>query len=837
MDKGNIPPRGPDRRRLEGDLEPHHAAPPHAALNALGQKAVGGLPFAELVDQALSDVQELLGADASTIAELDSEGRLVLQAVKGMPERFVGERLRRDKVSLVAQALNTTGPLLVYDWRTETRFSYPVRFLELELLSTVSAPVRTSDLIVGVLGVHSRQPSAFAEEDVDFVQAVAHVLGQAFERRAETERLRRQSLVDVSTGLPNRQSFADRVDAALRVMQPGGSVAVVLLDLDRFSLINNTLGERAGNDVLLALIPRLRERLGEGDALARVSAGRFAVLRQAEGEILEMGAAARSLLDAVEKPILVDHSELRVTASTGVAVAAERVSAADLIRDAEAALHRAKERGGARVQVFDDAIRSELIERVRIEHELRRALATEELLVYYQPVFSLQDRRVVSMEALIRWQHPAWGLVLPGRFLSIAEDSELIGALGRRILREACHEQALWAADYPDRRAPTVAVNVAPWELTQRGFAGEIAEALEYAGIAPNRLVLEITERTLLEEPTETARTLDELRALGVRMYLDDFGTGYSSLSYLKRFAVDGLKLDGAFVADLPTDQQMQSIVEAIIGVAQALGLHVIAEGVETEEQVTVLQALGCDVAQGYLFARPGPPREFGRLLERSLPGAEDPAVQLLPLEDASTASQGPEPATVTLSEAASALGVSPSTIRRWSDGGRLATARTAGGHRRIHLDDVRRLRAATRGGAGEVRAAALPKGAHPIVADILQHAAAASVTAALKATYTGTIHGWFADDEGVAAIDEWLKAVGGAFSSGGYSDAIDATRSFMRRAKVGGATALERVVFLERFGRVLARALGQDPSTRDAIAAVDRLWATLRHRALEDFA
>ncbi|HEY3864542.1 MAG TPA: EAL domain-containing protein [Solirubrobacteraceae bacterium] len=422
------------------------------------------------------------------------------------------------------------------------------------------------------------------------------------ERRAEV--IRYQAVHDPLTNLPNRLLFQDRLVQALA--RPGAQIAVVLLDLDNFKLVNDSLGHAAGDELLMQIAPRLGTALRPGDTIARLGGDEFVVLLE---EIPDERSAARvgeRIVAAFELPFELTSGEHFTKASLGIAIAgAEGTEPANLIRDADAAMYQAKARGRARFEIFDRAMRARTVERLSVENDLRRALSRGELHVVYQPIVSLRDLSIVSVEALLRWQHPTRGLLVSSDFIPVAEESGLIGPIGRFVLDSACSQAARWHALSPDARPLGVSVNLSVRQLTQRNFQMTVATALAGSALEPSSLCLEITESVLLEDPRGVADTIRRLSRLGVRFVLDDFGTGYSSLAYLAGLPIDGLKVDRSFVSSLGVDERSTAITTAIVRMAHALSLEVTAEGVETAHQLGALRAHGCELAQGFLFHRP----------------------------------------------------------------------------------------------------------------------------------------------------------------------------------------------------------------------------------------
>lgn len=453
---------------------------------------------------------------------------------------------------------------------------------------------------------------------------------RARERRiADLERaLRRQGMFDPLTGLPNRELLLDRLDHALAMALRHPSVtAVIQIDVDRFGRLNDWLGSEGGDAALVELSRRLRSVLRPGDTLARVGADEFAVLCvQLDSERAVHDVATR-LLSVLEAPMGRGDREFVLTVSAGVALARDgHRRPGDVLADANSALDRAKRRGGMRHEIFDAQMRERLVDRLRLENELRIAIERDELRLEYQPIIGLRDGRIVGVEALVRWAHPRLGLLGPDRFVDIAEESGLISAVGAWVLRRATAQAAAWRRQGRDPGLE-LAVNVSPRQL---GRADELVrtveEALRDSGLPPRLLALEITESSLVAEGDEDAAraALARLRRLGVRLVLDDFGTGYASLAQLKRLRFDAIKVDRSFVASLgrPDEGEDALLVAAIIHMAAALGLTVVAEGVESPAQLRRLSALRCAHGQGYHFARPLHAELLGELLDHEPPPA-----------------------------------------------------------------------------------------------------------------------------------------------------------------------------------------------------------------------
>jgi diguanylate cyclase (GGDEF)-like protein/PAS domain S-box-containing protein len=439
------------------------------------------------------------------------------------------------------------------------------------------------------------------------------------ERKALEQQMHHQAFHDPLTGLPNRALFMDRLkDASTRAHRQDSTVAVLFTDLDNFKVINDSLGHKAGDQLLVAVAGRLKAHLRPEDTAARLGGDEFTILAEDVTGVGDMIRMAEQIAEILRPPFALEGQEVFATVSTGIALSSPLQQPADLLRHADMAMYRAKHRGKARHEVFEPSMGRNASERLWLENELRRALERGEFRVYYQPIVALEDGRIVGAEALVRWEHPRRGLLVPGEFLSVAEDTGLIVQIGEWVLREACHQLRAWQQRYPTPRPLTVSVNLSPKQL----FSPElVAEILEETGIDPGTLQLEITEGVMTSNDANSANnTLRSLKDLKIQLAVDDFGMGYSSLSYLKRFPVDFLKIDRSFIAGLGQDTDGPSkdaeIVPAMIDLTHALGLKAVAEGVETAEQLAQLRNMGCDFAQGNYFSEPLPSAELSDLLD-----------------------------------------------------------------------------------------------------------------------------------------------------------------------------------------------------------------------------
>ncbi|HUP64551.1 MAG TPA: EAL domain-containing protein [Thermoanaerobaculia bacterium] len=424
---------------------------------------------------------------------------------------------------------------------------------------------------------------------------------------------------DPLTGLPNRALFMDRLIVALaHANRHQHKLGIIFLDLDRFKQINDSLGHTMGDTLLKSVAERIRKSVREEDTIARFGGDEFAVLIHILGKAEHAGKIARKILDALASPFALGERELFITASAGIAIYPnDGLDAEALIKNADTSMYRAKHQGGDGYQFYTPSMNSRALEMLELESSLRKALKNNELTLFYQPLIDLQSGLVYGLEALIRWNHPEHGVMLPDRFIQTAEVSGLIIPMGNWVLREACRQARFW-----QRQKGTdlvVSVNLSARQFHQSDLTEQVRQALEESRLPARLLELEITETNAMQDVNKTIAILRELKELGVRIAIDDFGTGYSSLSYLKQFPVDTLKLDQSFVRDLIAPQDAK-IVSGVIAMAHSMSLQVMAEGVETLSQLDFLRANECDKLQGFLFSRPLPPEHFDRYMTHHKP-------------------------------------------------------------------------------------------------------------------------------------------------------------------------------------------------------------------------
>jgi diguanylate cyclase (GGDEF)-like protein/PAS domain S-box-containing protein len=603
----------------QAEIELEHRAAQQAAVARLGEHALKGATASALMQEASGAAAVILGIEVVVVYELMPERScLVMRSGFGWPESAIGTLTAPTGAgSQAGYTILTGAPVVVTDWVTERRFSQSPAVRAKGTRSGLTVAIEGRAGPFGVLAALAMRARDYTPGDVDFLQSLANVLADAVERQATEDDIRHRSLHDPLTRLPNRVLFHDRLKQALARMQRSRSLgAILFLDLDRFKLVNDSLGHHVGDELLVSVAPRLKQALRSADTVARFGGDEFGILLEDISEEHDAIAAAERIAAIFARPFVVGASEHFVTVSIGIALARGGEVADDLVRDADAAMYRAKEHGRARYEVFDDAMRFRAIARLRMENDLRRALAREEFRLVYQPVVSLAEREIVGVEALIRWHHPTLGVVSPVDFIPVAEESGLIGPIGDWVLEQACRQAARWYPMRPDAAPFRVSVNLSAVQIAKRGFADTVEAVLRNTGLDASCLSLEITESVLLADSEALTQTLRALKASGVRLVIDDFGTGYSALGYLSRLPLDALKIDRSFVIGLGIHSRDTAITQAIIGMSRALSLEVVAEGVETPLQIAELRRLGCNLAQGFHFSRPVAPEEITKMLQ-----------------------------------------------------------------------------------------------------------------------------------------------------------------------------------------------------------------------------
>jgi diguanylate cyclase (GGDEF)-like protein len=452
-----------------------------------------------------------------------------------------------------------------------------------------------------------------------------HALGETLNAVAshmedQVAELAAQAFYDPLTKLPNRALFVDRLERMLtRVRRRKGSVAVLFLDLDNFKLVNDSLGHEIGDQLLLAVARRLQGSVRVEDTVARFGGDEFAIAAADISQQADATRIAARVAEQLAAPFSLSGQEVYVTSSIGIALnRSEHDRSESLLRDADTAMYKAKLHGKSRFELFSQDMQLQTTERLRLETDLRRAFERGELQIHYQPVVDLSSRRIVEVEALLRWEHPQRGFISPAEFIPVAEDSGLIGPIGRWVLTQACRQARTWRAELGRAAPQKVSVNLSARQFSPV-LVKEVQLVLQETGLDPDGLKLEITEGVLMRSEASTFAILQEFKELGLDLALDDFGVGYSSLAYLKRFPFSSLKIDRSFVQRIGRDPEDAAIIRAIVTIARTLRMHIVGEGIETADQYEHLLSVGCDRGQGYYFARPMPVQAVGELLRVGL--------------------------------------------------------------------------------------------------------------------------------------------------------------------------------------------------------------------------
>jgi diguanylate cyclase (GGDEF)-like protein/PAS domain S-box-containing protein len=572
-----------------------------------GQSALVKSDPAELIEKSAQAISEALSAEAVGYIDFESgTSQLVLRTVvahcaDAQPGAIAcGSDDPIRQVMSSGYLLLTEGHKLPFAW---TR----------ELASAALIPVRSDEKVRGVICVCYRQANGFGAEEVNFVQAVSSVLSTALQRIDSEARLAYLAQFDPLTGLPNRALLADRFSQIIvQAKRRGSPLAVLFIDLDEFKAVNDTLGHAGGDALLREVAARLQAAVRTGDTVARISGDEFAIVVADLLRPEDAALVAQKVIDNLAEPVQIQDSEVFVTASVGIAAfPADGADAETLIGAADAAMYRAKQSGRNTYQFFTAEINQRSRARVQLGSELRRALEREEFALYYQPKYRLRHRRISGAEALLRWKHPERGMVSPEEFIPVLEETGLIVPVSEWVIQRACQDVLRWRS--LGLNVP-VSVNLSARQFRQPTLHERIKSLVASSGVDPRLIELEITESQLMQDPDHAILVMRALCEAGMRIAIDDFGTGYSSLAYLTRFPIDALKIDRSFVQDMVRDKSDATIVRTIVEMANTLGYTVIAEGVETEEQATLLHRLRCEQAQGYLFALPMAADQIERL-------------------------------------------------------------------------------------------------------------------------------------------------------------------------------------------------------------------------------
>jgi diguanylate cyclase (GGDEF)-like protein len=517
---------------------------------------------------------------------------------------------------LVGEAFQSGKPLWVTDIGKDSRLQKGIA-RDAGMHGTFLVPILSEGKAIGVLSFHSRKVREPEDRLLLAVGVIGGQIGQFLQRKQGEVRIQYLATHDGLTGLPNRVMFSQLLNVAIpSARRYKRSFAVLFIDLDRFKLINDTLGHEAGDKLLQEIAARFTECLRESDVVARLGGDEFVVLVQEVGNAEQVATVARKILSAALKPVVLSGQECRVTASIGISMfPADAQDEQSLMKNADIAMYLAKEEGKNNFQFYSEDIKVQSLERLTLETSLRRALERGEFFLHYQAKLDFTTGRITGVEALLRWQHPDLGLVAPVRFIPVAEETGLIVPIGRWVLNEACVQNVAWQ----NEGLPPVcmAVNLSARQFADENLLKDIVAALDQSGMKPELLELELTESMVMQNPERATRLLTAIKKKGVRIAIDDFGVGYSSLAQIKHFPIDTLKVDRSFIRDLAGNAEDRAITEAIIAMGKSLSLTVVAEGVETQEQLNFLSEHSCDAMQGYYFSRPIPQEQFASFLRQ----------------------------------------------------------------------------------------------------------------------------------------------------------------------------------------------------------------------------
>lgn len=597
------------RRKLRvGTCDLRHYKKLSPELGEFASNLLADVPVQGIVENLLTRIVDVLPVTAAAITLIGSDARPGCLAASGDVIRCFASRQFEQGPG---ESAYLTGEIVqIPDLREDTRFPrYTAEAAAAGLAATFAFPLTHGTGRLGTLDLYRDTPGPLKPHDTEMAQQLADI-ATAYIRNAQGRdaavRVQPSALYDALTGLPNRLLLAERLEsAAKRSAEEHTGVAVLFTGLDRFKQINDTYGHKVGDELLVAVATRLRASLRPSDTLARMSGDEFVLLCEKLPAGFDIEALATDIDAVFSVPLVVAGLVLNVTASIGMAYAEpDELVSNQLVVDADTAMHQAKRKGGGTHQLVDVHEAKLSMERSTLEQDLHAAFARRELRIAYQPVVRSTDGLIIGVEALLRWTHPDRGPVPPLDMVSIAEDDGLITKLGAWILERACTDHAEWIREYPDTPL-SLAVNVSARQIMSPNFSATVAAVIARTNMDPAALVLEITEGIFIQDSTRALEVMMELKALGVSLALDDFGTGYSSLSYLRQFPVDILKIDQIFVATMGGDTAGAAIVAAVANLAHALGLSVIAEGVETNEQREEIIALGCENAQGFLYSSP----------------------------------------------------------------------------------------------------------------------------------------------------------------------------------------------------------------------------------------
>jgi predicted signal transduction protein with EAL and GGDEF domain len=542
-------------------------------------------------------------------------------------------------VGLPGRVLATGAPAWIADVAEDCNFPRAQIAKMANIKASFAFPVLAGNDVAAVLEFFAERIMPPDEILLRLMTQIGTQLGRVVERKRAEDDLIHDASHDPLTSLPNRALFLELLTHAVarNKRHPDAKFAVLFIDLDRFKVVNDSLGHHAGDNLLIQVAARLSTSLRQSDVVARSSAplvnvcdtlarlggDEFTVLLDDLSDLSDAVSVANRIQEALSPSFSIEGQEVYASASIGIASSATGYTSADaVLRDADLAMYRAKASGKARYEIYDRTMHVTAVNRLALETNLRQALKNNEFVLHYQPIVLLSSAEVIGFEALVRWQKSEFELVPPGEFIDVAEDTGLILFLGMWVLREACRTMCRWHEEFPRQRSLTISVNISARQFAQPDLVQQVQQVIQETGIDPHTVRLEITESVTMGDAERTVRVLSQLKELGVQFSIDDFGTGYSSFSYLHRFPLDTLKIDRSFISRMGQDGESFEIVETIMHLARNLGMQVVAEGLETEAHVELLRSLGCDFAQGYFFSRPLSMAGIRELLQAASPPA-----------------------------------------------------------------------------------------------------------------------------------------------------------------------------------------------------------------------
>lgn len=567
------------------------------------------IPFRERLEQSLEQILStpwlsLQGTGAIFVVD-NEPGHLILAAQRGISET-IQQRCNRVKFGdcLCGTAAQTQELVFSSCLDHHHTFSHP----GMKEHGHYCIPIISEDTLVGVLNLYLDHNHKKNTEELQFLNAIANTLGNMIHRQKSDEKLQHYAYYDELTELPNRTLFIDRMEHCIKHADRHREYmyAVLFLDLDRFKNINDSLGHTIGDQVLDCVAERILTCVRPEDTVARLGGDEFGILLDDITDIADAYRVANRIHSELQKPLQLERHEVFTSTSIGIAPGTMPYRHPnELLRDADTAMYRAKHQGNGHTAVFDEAMHSSAVKLLTLETELRRAVERQEFEIHYQPIVSALTGRIVGFESLVRWNHPARGLVPPVDFIPIAEETGLINEIGLWVLQESCRQNQLWNRHHPGHESLYVSVNLSAVQFMQKDLVAQIDQCIHSNSYNTQNLRLEITESVLMENPETTNQILHDLKSRGIRLYIDDFGTGYSSLSYLHSFPFDSLKIDRSFVSKLGSGEEHEGMVKTIIDIARNFNMELIAEGVESREEIAQLKKMGCENLQGYYFSRP----------------------------------------------------------------------------------------------------------------------------------------------------------------------------------------------------------------------------------------